>query len=53
MVKKNYELQHGSCTDIFSRPAGRTKKIKIRSSELRLLHELSYGQESAMKKESL
>ena len=46
IVKENRKLQHGSCTGIFTRSAGRTKKIRIR------LQEPSLEQESVMKKEA-
>ena len=52
-VKKNHELQHGSCTSFFfTRSAGRTKKIRMRFSNQRLQQEPSLGQQSVMKEDN-
>ena len=41
IVKKNHEMQHGNCTKVFTSSTGRTKKIRVRSSNQKLLQELS------------
>ena len=48
--KKNHEMQHGNCTKVFTSSTGRTKKIRERSSNQKLLQELSPGHESVMRK---
>ena len=46
IVKKNHELQHGSCTNVDTKSEGRINKIRIRSSNRRLTQQPSLGQES-------
>ena len=52
IVKKNYELQDGDCTHIFTKSAGRTKKTWIRYPKRRLLQDLIFLSGISMKKES-
>ena len=51
-VKKNHAFQHGHCTKVITRSAGRTKKTRRRSSKQICIQELTLGEESVIKKEN-